>query len=155
MRPNSISLLIIQLFHLISNCTTVRCVHRCKGAFKANLYLQRQHTEDIFPLSSLSAEADLWPVCVFTLETPTRVLRTQSNRENKRRWWGCFLMTHRSLTFVSLEDYKKGQRFFFSFIAFSAPPHFGDRYFITEVQLNQFVMAKFRVNPCQICRTFL
>lgn len=43
-------------------------------------------------------------------------------------------MTHRSLTFVSLEDYKKGQRFFFSFIAFSAPPHFGDRYFITEVQ---------------------
>lgn len=44
---------------------------------RADFYLQRQQMED----SSLSAEADLWPVCVFALETPTWVLQTQSNRK--------------------------------------------------------------------------
>lgn len=118
MRPNSISMLIIQLFHLISNCNTVRCAHRCKGAFKADLYLQRQHTEDIFPLSSLNVVADLWPVCVFTLETLTMGLQTQNNRINKHRWWGCFLMSHHGLTFTSLEDYKKSRSCYFLYCFF-------------------------------------
>lgn len=68
MRPNSICVLIIQLFDLVSNCNSGG--GRAHKYSLADLYQQRQHTGDIFSLSSLNKEADLWPVGVFALETP-------------------------------------------------------------------------------------
>lgn len=69
MRPNSVSLQIIQLFDLVSNCNTGEAVRTdTMGPLKL-ICICRGSTWETFSLSSLNAEADLCPVCVFALET--------------------------------------------------------------------------------------